>query len=293
MEVHDLELFCRTAELRSISKAAAALRMAQPSVSSRIQKLEAELGVTLFRRTHKGVELTHDGVKFEGYAHRCLELLNEAVTTLKTDAKRQRLRIGAPASVAECMFAPILQSLAHQNIEVWSYTNHSQQILEMVLDGLLEAGFCLAAPSIPGIRFIHLRDIPIYCVCPSDHELSTVPDGSLTLNDIARYPLAMYSWGEGFDDLRQTLMETESRKQSAPLWAKVTPASVAKQLVEQGAISFLPFDLLKDDVEAGRIKILHPSGYPTYTWKLGVAIRERKTYQEELQPLWNTLGIRV
>jgi hypothetical protein len=57
------------------------------------------------------------------------------------------------------------------------------------------------------------------------------------------------------------------------MWPKVTPASVAKHLVEQGAISFLSFDLIDDDVEAGRIKILHPSGYPNYTWKLGVAIR--------------------
>lgn len=289
METYDLEIFCRTAELRSISKAAASLRMAQPSVSSRIQKLEGELGLTLFRRTHNGVELTSDGVKFEGYARRCLELLNEAVTILKNAPKRQRLRIGAPSSIAECILAPILQSLANQNVEVWSYTNHSQQIIEMVLDGVLDAGFCLAAPSIPGIRFVHLRDIPIYCVCSSNHELATLEN--FGINEVVQYPTAIYSWGEGDDDLRKRIMQTDAGKHSPPIYAKVTPASVAKKLVDEGAISFLPFDLIEEDVNQGRLTILHPSDYQDYKWRLGVVFRERKE-ETELEPLWVALGLR-
>ena len=62
MNFKQLEYFSAVAEAKSISAAARKLRVAQPPVSRMIATLEDELGVCLFLRNNKGIELTEAGV---------------------------------------------------------------------------------------------------------------------------------------------------------------------------------------------------------------------------------------
>ena len=61
MNFKQLEYFSAVAEAGSISGASRTLHVAQPPISRQLALLEDELGVTLFRRTNKGVELTAAG----------------------------------------------------------------------------------------------------------------------------------------------------------------------------------------------------------------------------------------
>ena len=61
MNFKQLEYFSAVAEAKSISKAARALHVAQPPISRQLSMLEDELGVCLFLRNNKGVELTEAG----------------------------------------------------------------------------------------------------------------------------------------------------------------------------------------------------------------------------------------
>ena len=64
MELRELRYFCSVAELRSFTKAARRLRVAQPAVSRQIRQLEAELGFELLIRAGTGLELTQAGSLF-------------------------------------------------------------------------------------------------------------------------------------------------------------------------------------------------------------------------------------
>jgi LysR family nitrogen assimilation transcriptional regulator len=69
MELRSLAYFVRVAELGSITRAAAHLHLAQPALTRHVQRLEEELGVTLFTRANRGVRLTEAGQKLlEGAA---------------------------------------------------------------------------------------------------------------------------------------------------------------------------------------------------------------------------------
>ena len=57
----------------SISTAAKALFITQPSLSKSVTELEKEMGITIFRRTNRGVVLSEEGVKFLSYARQVVE----------------------------------------------------------------------------------------------------------------------------------------------------------------------------------------------------------------------------
>ncbi len=72
MELRSLGYFIRIAELGSITRAAAHLRLAQPALTRHVQRLEEELGVALFTRANRGVRLTEAGQKLLESAERIL-----------------------------------------------------------------------------------------------------------------------------------------------------------------------------------------------------------------------------
>jgi len=78
MELRHLRYFVTVAEHQSIGRAAEHLHMAQPPLTRQIRQLEHELGVTLFRRTNRGVELTNAGQVFLDDATRVLALAEQA-----------------------------------------------------------------------------------------------------------------------------------------------------------------------------------------------------------------------
>ena len=91
-----LECFRAVARRRHFAKAAASLARTQPALSVQIQRLEAELGVTLFDRTGKQVLLTPAGEILLPYAERVLTSTQEARVVMS--AKR-----GSFASSGRCI----------------------------------------------------------------------------------------------------------------------------------------------------------------------------------------------
>ncbi len=78
MELRSLGYFVRIAELGSITRAAAHLRVAQPALSRHVQRLEEELGARLFTRANRGVRLTEAGSKLLENALRILREVERA-----------------------------------------------------------------------------------------------------------------------------------------------------------------------------------------------------------------------
>ena len=67
MTIQQLRYAVTISELGSLNKAAEVLYVAQPSLTSALQELERELGVTLFSRSGRGVTPTNDGTEFLHY----------------------------------------------------------------------------------------------------------------------------------------------------------------------------------------------------------------------------------
>ena len=100
MESHQLRYFIAVAEARNIGRAAAILKMSQPPLTRQLQVLERDLGVTLFVRTSRGVDLTPAGERLLADARNVRVLLGQAAERAQRTSRGEigRLDIGMTGS---------------------------------------------------------------------------------------------------------------------------------------------------------------------------------------------------
>ena len=86
MELHQLEYFRTLAHIKHFTNASKAIAVSQPALSRSIAKLEAELGVQLFDRSDKQLELTAEGKKFLFYVEKGLHQLDLGRRTITSSS---------------------------------------------------------------------------------------------------------------------------------------------------------------------------------------------------------------
>jgi DNA-binding transcriptional LysR family regulator len=151
MELRHLIYFVAIAEERSFTRAAERLWVAQPGLSSQIRRLEAELGVKLFERHTRGVNLTDAGQLFLERARAVLTAAEDARTTGRdlgaglVGAVRLGIAIEAPPSAASPLLAEFAD--ARPDVEVTVVEAYGGTLLRDLRDGRLDA---VLAPSVFG-----------------------------------------------------------------------------------------------------------------------------------------------
>lgn len=145
MELNELRIFCRVAELASFTKAADHLNMAKGRVSTIVQLLETEVGTRLLQRTTRSVRLTPDG---EIFLSRCKEILMESdqlqgmFRPIAGDL-RGSIRIDMPGLFAQELVLPKLTELlsTHPQLDLGiSINDRRVDIVREGVDCLLRIG---------------------------------------------------------------------------------------------------------------------------------------------------------
>ncbi len=109
-----LRSFEAAGRLGNFTAAANEIGLTQASVSQHIRALEGRLGILLFRRLARGVELTADGEAYLPHIETALSVIKHGTTDLFGRAKK-RISIAAPASVSSLWVAPRLKTIAESN----------------------------------------------------------------------------------------------------------------------------------------------------------------------------------
>ncbi|MCA0434042.1 MAG: transcriptional regulator GcvA [Proteobacteria bacterium] len=106
--LRSLRAFDAAARHLSFTRAADDLAVTPAAISHQIKELEAQLGVTLFARTSRSMQLTREGEILQVAAHESLEVLSRAVMRLKRLENRSQIRVSASPSLAAKWLVPRL-----------------------------------------------------------------------------------------------------------------------------------------------------------------------------------------
>lgn len=105
-----LRPFEASARLRSFTAAAEELSVTQSAVSQRVRTLEKMLGVRLFHRRHRAIDLTAEGRELLNGVRAALQHLSAATYSLRQSERRPRLKLAADTSMAAFWLQPRLTS---------------------------------------------------------------------------------------------------------------------------------------------------------------------------------------
>ena len=157
MEIHQLRYFLAVARTANFSRAAEQCRVAQPSLSQQIMKLEDELGERLFERTRRAVALTPAGARLQAHAERVLDEVERARENVRDAGAvvRGRVALGALPTVAPYYLPQRLRDFAAKfpEVEVVVHEDTTEQLARAVLAKEID----LALVSLPvERRHLHL-----------------------------------------------------------------------------------------------------------------------------------------
>lgn len=237
MDVRQLRYFLEVARLSNFTKAAEALRIAQPAVSMAVKKLEEELDLVLFNRQDKKVSLTAEGEIFLPHARRILDDLRGAeleMAELKGLSKGE-VRIGITPMISAYFFPDIIRDFkrSYPQLRVSVLGEGSGRIQKMIGQGELDMGVVAGSgsgsfpPTLEVRRF--LREEIVVCV-PLDHPFAG--RRSVTLAEFIGEPLVFYK--EGYY-IREFFLEALKETGSAPdIVFETNLFSLVKSLVRNG-----------------------------------------------------------
>jgi len=190
ISTRQLRAFMALAAERNFTRAAAACHLSQPAFSALIRQLEESLGVRLFERSTRHVELNADGEEFERSARRVLAEFDAALRGMHERAARERGRVSIALlpSLAADWLPQVLAGFRaeHPGIALEVADVLSEPCIELVRSG--RADFALAATraDTPELRAELFCSDDFHLVCPATHPLAKQRE--LRPRDLAPWP---------------------------------------------------------------------------------------------------------
>jgi DNA-binding transcriptional LysR family regulator len=183
MELRHLRAFTTVAEERHFGRAAERLGMTQPPLSRQIQQLEAELGVKLFLRNARSVNLTEAGARYLSEIQPHLAGLGRAAVAARaTNGKLTgKVRAGFVSNLAYQVMPKLLKAMkkATPRIKMELLELPGPEQLRMMRERRLDVGFVVLPIADPGLKFRLLVREPLVAVLPENHPMAGMAKVSL------------------------------------------------------------------------------------------------------------------
>ncbi|MDP3960584.1 MAG: LysR substrate-binding domain-containing protein [Pseudorhodobacter sp.] len=261
--LRQLQFFTAAAEQGSVSGAARALSISQSSVTEAIRALEDDLGVSLFDRLPRGLEITQKGAAFLRHARQILADVATARTAFRDDAEQAsgRLSLGVTSLVAGYVLSDILSRFrrAYPQVEMNVIEDNGDYLQHLLIGGELDVAVLLTS-SVKDRMALHVETLlvsPYRLWLPLAHPLAA--QTAIGLDELAGQPLIQLMVDEIEDSTRRLMQALAVKPQIA---FRTRSVEAVRSLVATGAgLAILPSLVYRPwSLEGDRIEIRDVSG---------------------------------
>jgi LysR family transcriptional regulator, nitrogen assimilation regulatory protein len=249
MELRSLHYFVRIAELGSITRAAAHLRLAQPALTRHVQRLEEELGVALFTRANRGVRLTEAGEKLLDGASRILRDVERTGDEIRAqDAHPSgRIILGITPTLSPVLVPQLFHRMRREFPRVELKVMHAGMVRleEFVIDGRVDIALLSELSRSRLIVSTRLAQEEMVLVTQPGARPAGIVDG----DELSRTPLVL---GDGLRSAMDALLA--GRGIELKVSVEVNDHETIRLMVQEGvAASILPYSSVARECAGGLI----------------------------------------
>ncbi|BFH60921.1 LysR family transcriptional regulator [Paenibacillus azoreducens] len=203
----DLDVFATIVEQSSLNKASKQLNLSQPALSRKISKLEDELGVSLFNRRGKRLELTAFGQTAYNFAleqRQQYQKFKQMIARYKGDDQIS-VTLGASLTTLQTTLPPLVTAFMekHPTAELKLITGKTHEIVSAVRDKKLDAGIVASSIEEPGLHCTPLFDDHLELVLPKHHPL--IEQDEVGMDMLHGLPMIIFSTGTWYRKLTDEL----------------------------------------------------------------------------------------
>src|ERR1700741_2067164 len=284
MDFDQLTTFVYVAKLKSFSRAGQKVFRSQSAVSAQIRQLEQAYKARLLDRSAKSVELTPAGeVLFED-AEKLLRLRDESIQVVADRGNVVQGPVMFGANEATCLyllpdiFAEFQRRFPLVHISI--YRNFSHKILQRIEDGSIDVGIVTLPTKSPNLRVHHIqRDRLRFMVSPRN---PLAQRSKITLDEVASQPLIFPKTGFTRQVLDKLFRPYRSR---IHVTMELPSIGMIKRFVGADAgVSFISESFAKDQVKAGKVKLINVEGSDLFR-ELGLVYRRARSLPRAAQAL--------
>ena len=212
MELRELRSFCTAAKLRSISRAAGHLGLGQPTVTTHIQKLERELGMVLFDRVKRPIQLTLSGKTLSELATPLVEGIDRLAETTSLTEQQGPVGVAATHEIITHTLLNVVRAFLsnHPHIHLRIRSGVRAEVLNMVSEGEVDMGIVPGPEKSADFEFQGLFPYERVLITPPNHPL--LADSPHSVDQIAKWPLIVMQRHTG----SRILLEAEFRRRGIP-----------------------------------------------------------------------------
>jgi DNA-binding transcriptional LysR family regulator len=273
MELRHLRCLVAVARHGSFTKAGEELHLAQSAISQHVRRLEQELGVDVFRRSSRSVDLTPEGRLVLAYAQRVLSEVEGMHAELEemTGLLRGEVRIGGmyPTGVYDLPAVLADFRAQHSGVSIHMFEGTQDGLLDMLRTDDLDCVFTAVDPDRIGNEFAAtlLWEDEFVVAMPLDHPLSA--RDHVTLEELAGEDLIAYRENSA---LRLRLEHKMGEQGLEPRNAFVcTEMAAVRTLASKGlGVTVIPRSAAEED---GPAIVWRPLGPERLTWPVALIWR--------------------
>lgn len=208
-----LEIFATVVEQNSLNRASQLLNISQPALSRKIKKLEEELGVELFERRGKRLELTRVGEICYEFALELRKLerrFHQTIRDFQKPGRHVSLTIGASLTTLQSTLPDLitLYTKDHPYTDIKALTGKTHEIVTMVKEKKADIGLVASSITVPGLVCEPLFDDHLVLVLPADHPFKERT--SLAIHDLNDLSMILFSKGTWYRVLTDELFHKYS-----------------------------------------------------------------------------------